>query len=483
MNPLVYEINTRCWLTELSQKAGDRLTLADVPDGEFAFWQRCGFTHIWLMGVWRVGARGRAWSQACFRNRQGDSPVGEVAGSPFAITGYDVSRKLGGETALANFRRKLDRRGIKLILDFIPNHTALDHPWVKTNPSFYVASEKQKNGTTKAYRRTKWFAHGYCGHGSPWMDTLQLDYRNPELRETMIHELLGVAEKCDGVRCDMAMLQLNEVFSKIWRDFKTGYPEATTEFWADAINTVRARTTGFLFLAEVYWDLEARLQEVGFDLAYDKRLYDHLIARDAPRVTTYIHSLAPQFLARSVHFIENHDEVRIASLLSFEEIRAAGLLILGLPGGRLLHEGQLAGMRIHADMHFVGPRFELPDKNIFAFYERVFSALKKSSVGQGHGALLKPRPAWRDNPSYDNIVVVQWQSNLGAFDLVVVNLSATRSQCYVPLRVECAAGAWRLTDLLGEEVHERSGPDLEAGGLYLDLEPHAAQLFHCEQIP
>ena len=58
-HPILYEINTRCWLRELSDRLGQPVTPATVPDEEFASWQKLGFTHIWLMGVWTTGSRAR----------------------------------------------------------------------------------------------------------------------------------------------------------------------------------------------------------------------------------------------------------------------------------------------------------------------------------------------------------------------------------------------------------------------------------------
>jgi hypothetical protein len=482
-HPFLYELNTRCWLAELSMRAGRNLTLADIPDSEFEFWQGCGFTHIWLMGVWTLGKRGVAHSRRAFPEE--DFGQCELVGSPYAITGYIVSRKLGGETALTRFRRKLNERGMKLILDFIPNHTALDHPWVKLHPEFFVTSDSPREHTTKPFRgATKWFAHGHGGFGDSWVDTLQLDYRNPELRRAMTKELARVAEKSDGVRCDMAMLALNDVFTRTWREFPSTHVALGTEFWSEAIGAVRETRHEFLFLAEVYWDLEARLQELGFDFTYDKRLYDRIIARGACEVTKYLHSLSPEFIARSAHFIENHDEPRIASLLSPPEHHAAALLVSALPGMRFLHEGQMSGKRVHANVHFATRRVETDEANISSFYERLLDALPHSAVGRGQWKMLQAQPAWAENPTYENIALVQWHAEPRVFDLAIVNLSAVQSQCYAPLDVEALARSnWRLTDLLGDEVHQRSGEALSTRGLYLDLRPHAAQLFHFEPTP
>jgi glycosidase len=481
-HPLLYEINTRCWLAELSDQAGRRLTLGDVPDDEFDFWNRSGFTHIWLMGVWTLGSRGRGWSQRCFQEREDEFRCRDIAGSPYAVCGYEVSRKLGGRKALAQFRSRLNARGIKLILDFIPNHTALDHPWVRAHPEYYVTSSERLDGTVKPYRGAKrWFALGHSGHGAPWVDTLQLDYRQPSLRAAMREALIAVAQQCDGVRCDMAMLVLNDVFARTWQHFSAPSAPAATEFWSDAIHAVRGQRREFLFLAEVYWDLESQLQDLGFDFTYDKRLYDHLLARDASRTTSYLQSLKPDFLTRSAHFIENHDEQRVASLLSWEEHRAAALLVLALPGMRFIHEGQLGGARIHANVHFARRGSELVDERVAAFYTQLFQALERSAVGRGLWKLLATLPAWQGNATHANIAVVQWQIDAQSFDIAVVNLSPVRSQCYMMLDLPPGV-RWRLADLLGEEIYEREAAELAQRGLYLDLPPHAAQLFHSERI-
>lgn len=481
-HPLLYEINTRCWLAELAEKAGRPVTLADVPDSEFEFWRRCGFTHLWLMGVWATGARGLAHSQREFSGREEELRCCEIAGSPYAITGYCVSANLGGEKGLAKFRHKLNACGIKLLLDFIPNHTALDHPWVRAHPEFYVTTDLPHARATRIENdSTKWFAHGHCGFGPPWVDTLQLDYRNPALRRAMIDELRSISARCDGVRCDMAMLELNDVFARTWPEFPNNHSPAETEFWIAAIEAVREQRKDFLFLAEVYWDLEPRLQELGFDYTYDKRLYDRIVGRKDGEVTSYLYSLSPGFMARSAHFIENHDEPRVASLLPMAEHRAAALLILCLPGMRLLHEGQLRGARIHAHVHFARRGEESEDDLIAKFYDQLLSTLSKFPVGRGEWKLLTPLSASPGNPTHHHFVLVQWHLWPDQFDLAVINFSNVRSQCFAPLDIpSLGENNWRLTDLLGEEIHERTGADLVQWGLYFDAPPYAAQLFHCE---
>jgi len=268
--PLIYEINTRCWLNELSDRLGRRATLADVPDSEFARWQRLGFTHIWLMSVWTTGPRSRAVALATAQmpglDEAGSKPIAaEIGGSPYAIAEYRVSPVLGGESGLAEFRRRLRERGMKLILDFVPNHVGLDHLWVSERPELFVQSPVEMPGTFAQETKTgkRWLAHGRDPNFPPWSDTVQLDFRQRATHAAMKDCLLAIADRCDGVRCDMAMLLLSDVFARTWSQFLFQEPELASggspaEFWPEAIGAARRAHPGFLFLAEAYWGLEDR---------------------------------------------------------------------------------------------------------------------------------------------------------------------------------------------------------------------------------
>lgn len=486
-HPLLYQINTRCWLRDLSARLNQPITLASVPEAEFALWRKLGFTHIWLMGVWTTGARARQIAlQVPDLRRAYDAVLpgwteADVAGSPYSIADYTVPTALGGEAGLKQFRAKLNKLGLKLILDFVPNHLGVDHPWVAAHPELFVQSAKEVEGTfaQKTAAGPRWLAHGKDPYFPGWTDTAQVDYRTPAARDAMQELLLTVAARCDGVRCDMAMLLLNEVFARTWAHLPSAEPPLASEFWSDVIPVVKRAHAGFLFMAEVYWGLEGKLQSLGFDFTYDKALYDDLIARQPAEAQAKLLRAPSDYVARSVHFLENHDEPRVAEKLSAPEQRAAALAILGLPGMRFLHEGQLTGAKLKLPVQLGRRPVEPRDEATFAAYEKFLLTLQKSAVGQGDGQMLAPRAAWAGNPTAQNFIVVQWLGAAPEFDLVVVNLAPHPSQCYVPLQAPgLAERHWTMTDRLGAERYERVGSDIAQQGLYLDLPPHGAQLFH-----
>lgn len=487
--PLLYQINTRCWLRDLSAHQQRTITLADVPAEEFARWQQLGFTHIWLMGVWTTGPRARDLALHDPQLRSAYDAVlpgwteADVAGSPYSIADYAVPPALGGDAGLKQFRARLNQAGLKLILDFVPNHLGVDHAWVTARPDLFVQSKTEVDGTfavsTAAGERR--IANGKDPYFAPWTDVAQLDYRCAATRAAMQKLLLAIAARCDGVRCDMAMLLLNDVFAKTWAHLPSAEPPPAGEFWSDAIPAVKRAQPGFSFLAEVYWGLEGRLQSLGFDFTYDKALYDDLTERRYAEAQSKLLAAAPDYVARSIHFLENHDEPRAAEKLSLLENRAAALTILALPGMRFLHEGQLRGARLKVPVQLARRPVEPPQAEVRAAYQAILTALQQSAVGRGEARLLAPRAAWDGNPTGQNFVVVQWQTKAAAFDLVVVNLAPHRGQCNVSLN---APGLdehdWSMRDLLGDEKYLRVGKDITNSGLYLDLPAHGAQLFRFE---
>jgi glycosidase len=340
-----------------------------------------GFDWIWLMGLWRTGPASVAVSRTL-------SP--DFEGSPYAIAEYEVGEELGGDAALAAFVERAHARGLEVMADFVPNHMAVDSPLIDAEPGFAI----HWNPALRDAHPSDYFDHpkGRLAHGKDpyfagWTDTVQLDYSHPGLRAHQIDVLKRIAARVDGVRCDMAMLVLREHvkahwFPRVGREaFDAAFPE---EFWREAIRAVRAERPGFRFMAEVYWDKEPELQWLGFDHTYDKKLYDLLANGSAAEdVARYLHRAHPDYLTRTVHFLENHDEERAAVRFG-RRARPAALVSFAIPGAVFVHQGQMEGFREKLPVQRRVPReVEVPDEDLERFYARLLACVKDPLYREG----------------------------------------------------------------------------------------------------
>jgi glycosidase len=478
--PLLFQVNTRILLFERGRALGRPATLDDLPDALLDEVARRGFAWIWFLGVWTTGPAARAISRsredwrADFRKALPDLREEDITGSPFAIQAYDVSAEYGGDAALARLRERVARRGLRLLLDFVPNHVSPDHPWTRSHPEYFIegaAEDLAREPANWVRLHGRVLAHGRDPYFPGWPDTLQLNYLHPGLREAMRRELSRVAERCDGVRCDMAMLVLPDVFRRTWGERaipRDGSAPADEPFWPAAIARVKARASDFIFMAEVYWDLEWTLQQQGFDFTYDKRLYDRLHAGDARPVREHLWA-APDYQERSARFLENHDEPRAAAVFAPEQERAAAVIAFLAPGLRFFHEGQLEGRKVHVSMHLGRRPDEPPDRELRAFYDRLLAVLAREEVHEGSWRLCECRAAWDGNPTWGRFVVMSWERGRDRRLLAAVNYGPTQAQCYVQVPFTGLGRKVVVRDLLGDARYERDGAELAAKGLYLDL--------------
>ena len=484
-HPVLYEINTWPWLRELSAAAGKRTTLGDVPQSELERIAALGFDGVWLMGVWERSRQSRQIASSLpdllseYRRVLPDFTADDVVGSPYAIHRYEVDATLGGREALTVLRERLRQVGLRLVLDFVPNHLAIDHPWVVEYPDRFVqdSGDRLANEPQNVFAREidglpRIFGHGRDPHYDGWTDTVQLDYRRRDTRRALGEVLAGIAEQCDGVRCDMAMLVIRDVFVRTWGG---EFDPPHADFWSETIEAVKAKHPAFLVIGEVYWDLEYRLQQLGFDYTYDKRLYDRLVNADAESLRAHLRA-GFAFQRRLTRFIENHDEPRAVAALGPEPSRAAAVLALTVPGMRLVHEGQVEGRCLRVPVQLGRRPAEASDLAIQAHYERLLRALSDPLFHNGTWQLLEPQPAGTGE-SYRAFIAHQWSAR-DARRLVIVNWSAHQAQCFLPLDGPALAGLrWQLRDLLGAAEYERRGDDLLNPGLYLDMPPYSYHVF------
>lgn len=480
--PSLYQINTRVTLVALSRQLGRPANLDDIPDGVLDRIAANGFDWVWFLGVWQTGSAGRdvslrnsEWRRE-YQNLLADYSDLDVCGSCFAIQSYSVHTDFGGKPALERLRDRVHHRGMRLLLDFVPNHTAPDHPWVQQHPDYYVhGTEEQLNREPQNYVSVKTtagpkvLAYGRDPYFSGWPDTLQLNYANPAVQEAMSRELETIATLCDGVRCDMAMLILPEVFQRTW-GLRAG------DFWPSAIGRARARRPGFVFMAEVYWDLEWTLQQHGFDYTYDKRLYDRLREGHARPVRDHFRA-DMDFQRKSARFLENHDEPRAAAEFAPANHRAAAILTFLSPGLRFIHQGQMEGLTKRIPVHLNRGPAESINPELREFYGRLVHCMDHPGF-QGQWQLLECAAAWDGNGTWDNFICFAWHGSDPHPIVVVVNYGSTQGQCYLRIPFEELAGKQvDLCDLMGPSVYPRPGDELLNRGLYLDLPPWGYHVF------
>ncbi|MFO0807612.1 MAG: alpha-amylase family glycosyl hydrolase [Gemmataceae bacterium] len=481
--PSLYQVNTRVWLTELSRQLNRPATLDDVPDAELDRWVALGFDWIWFLSVWQTGPAAQQVSRSNpewrheFQETLPDLREEDIAGSGFAITGYTVHSNLGGDAALARLRQRLRKRGLKLMLDFVPNHMGLGHPWIESHPDRFVPgteldlAQAPNNFTRVGSKKgSLLIAHGRDPYFPGWPDTLQLNYGNPATQEAMIAELTRIAGQCDGVRCDMAMLVLPDVFQRTWGI-------QSEPFWPKATKRVRDAVPGFCFMAEVYWDLEWTLQQQGFNYTYDKRLYDRLVHGAARPVREHL-CAELGYQERMARFLENHDEPRAATTFRPEVHKAAAAITFLSPGLRFFHQGQFQGRTKRISPHLVRGPDEPINDDLAQYYDRLLAVLRLPALHDGQWQLHDGRPAWNGNATNDDFLAYSWSRAGSERILVAVNYSSHQGQCYIPLPFpDLCQHEWRLTDRLGDAVYDRNGDDLHARGLYLDVAPWQVHAF------
>jgi glycosidase len=308
-----------------------------------------GVTHVWYTGVIRHATM-TDYSQYGIP-RQHPAVVKGRAGSPYAITDYydidpdlavNVSKRMEEFERLVN---RTHRAGLKMIIDFVPNHVArqyksiakpegvrdlgeddnTEHGFDPQNNFYYCPGQSFApyfdlyHGEQQPYEETPAKATGNdCFHNAPgvndWYETVKLNYGVdyyagrvghfdpiPDTWKKMLHILLYWAAKgIDGFRCDMAEM-------------------VPAEFWAWATPQVKEPFPGIIFIGEVYNPQEyRRYLASGFDLLYDKvGMYDAMSDvlchhRDTGAIT-WAWQQTDDIKDHMLYFLENHDELRLAS--------------------------------------------------------------------------------------------------------------------------------------------------------------------------
>ena len=482
-NPHLYEVNTWAWLENLSRHAGETLSLDGVPDSEWDNLARCGFNVIWLMGLWKRSEESRRIALEDPANRPlydralpGWKPT-DVIGSPYAVADYVPDLRIGTWDTLDRVREKLHARGMALFLDFVCNHTAVDHPWTREHPEFYVQGARQDFEkdpaaffcvTTRGGDR--FLARGRDLYFPPWPDSAQINHFHSGARAAQVATLKSIANHCDGVRCDMAMLLLNDIFQKIWSAHLKGLPTPKEEFWLEA----HAAVPNLILLAESYWGAEQRLLDLGFSFAYDKELYDAVRDTRIGEVRARL-GASVDYQSRLARFLENHDEARRAVVFPNERLQAVGTLMGTLPGMRFYHQGEIEGRRIFLPTTLRVAADEPLDPFSGAFFQTILGLTNLEIFHSGRWDILEIRS--EGDTTSANLIAYEWRSET-SWKLIALNLAASASQGRIPLgnRVSPARN-YVFNDELNRARYPRDGGELYNLGLFVRLEAGRAHLF------
>ncbi len=480
--PFVYEINTWVWLNTISRQYGKPITLANVPDEVLNQLASLNVDAIWLMGIWTRSPEARKSAlnyKHEYRAALPDLTDDDVIASAYAIYAYEVEPQLGGRAGLASLRQRLLERGLKLILDFVPNHTAIDSVWAQEHPSYFVHGtprdlRKRKDvffETRDQWGRTVILAHGRDPYFPAWIDTAQLNAFDSGYRRQVITTLRDIASQCDGVRCDMAMLMLNSVFAQTWTGHVEDAPES--EFWAEVISQVTDAYPDFIFIAEAYWGLEHTLQQQGFDFTYDKTLYDQIVSGQVDKIYDHLTAML-DYQKRCVHFIENHDEPRAAAHLGTAKSKAAAALICTIPGMTLLHDRQFEGYKVKLPVQLARKPDEPVDETLQAYYTHL--------IGETHSAIYK-NGHWMLFEVPDKRLLAYGWSQDADVRLVIINLTGETQQGTVNLGAwdHLSEHLWTLRNIFNGGVINWDGSELAKSGLPVALEAFSADIYHVQR--
>lgn len=479
INPKLYEIDIRVLLKKQNIK------LSEVPISFFRELKEKGIDIIWLMGMWSTSEH--LVSKFCFTPDLTNSYTKalknwdrtDVIGSPYAIETYHVNPRLGTDDDLMGLKEKLHNEGLKLLLDFVPNHFSVGSPYVKCNPGIFLPGDEEliQRDPFTFYKAEagKIFAHGRDPLFPAWQDTIQVNFFNPEARDFLGDLLFDLTQFCDGVRCDMAMLPLTNVFYNTWVGplNKMNFSKPNDEFWAGAIKRIWEKNKDFIFLAEAYWDLEWDLQEIGFDFTYDKRLTDRLAANDIAGVKAHLKADL-QFQNKSVRFIENHDEQRAAFKFGKFKSLAAATLISTIPGMKFYFNGQFEGKKIKLPVQLSREPEERVSGTIKTYYDKLLSIVKEDTFIKGNWKMLEPFTAANGNITFQNFFAWEWSFNRKK-QIVVINYSELTSQCR--LKFDAEGETIILYDQLNDRTFERSVEEIKKIGLFIELKGFGAHIF------
>ncbi len=390
------------WLDQLSRSHGFPITRLDqVPDAELDRLAACGFSGLWLIGLWERSPASQRIKQIC------GNP--DAIASAYSLFDYEVAADLGGWEALANLRERAGRRGIRLASDMVPNHTGIYSRWVIQHPDWFVQTDYppyptyqftgedlssdsniciqvedgywSKHDAAVVFKhydrrdgRTRYIYHGNDGTSIPWNDTAQLNYLITEVRESVIQTILHVARNFPIIRFDAAMTLAKKHYQRLWfplRGLGGGVPSRAehgmskeefdavfpVEFWRDVVDRVAVEAPGTLLLAEAFWMMEGYfVRTLGMHRVYNSAFMNMLKTEENSKYRSTIKNVLEfnhEILKRFVNFMNNPDEkTAVAQFGSQGKYFGACVLLSTMPGLPMFGHGQIEGFHEKYGMEY-----------------------------------------------------------------------------------------------------------------------------------
>ncbi|TGK52327.1 alpha-amylase [Leptospira bouyouniensis] len=417
---------------------------------------------IWLMGVWKNSPSSQKIAQTMpelqvgYRKIRSKLKQDDVYGSPYSIYEYVPDPLLCESPDLTDIQKWFHSQNKKLILDFVPNHMAIDSPIVLENPNLFLKTEEPNDSkNTFIHPNGIRYYHGKDPYFDGWTDTIQWDFSNSEVERYHIQLLKKIAKQCDGVRCDMAMLPLPNVFEKT-------FGKKSVYHWKNIIHTIKEEYPEFKFYAEVYWGLEETLQTLGFDATYDKSFYDSLFHQNLEYVYQSIQKRSSTSLIR---FLENHDENRAYDTFGLQSKTYFGLLSAS-PSTILLYDGQELGLSKKIPVQMIVADEEEPVPTIESFYTNALSIIRKRSKSLEHNDIQYFE--FNQLPIFARLLYSEYQMELFIWNFNQVSVSG-----WIPYQ-EGLYYKEELTDIVSGNVFSQ---EKKEEGIYFQLNPNQLQWF------
>jgi len=434
-NVVMIAKHTYVWLFQLSKKYGREINrLDEIPDEEFDVLANWGINTLWFIGVWE-----RSKPSQKIKQLSGNP---EAIPSAYSIYDYEIADELGGEKAFNNLKQRAERRGIKLAVDIVPNHTGIYSRWILEHPDWFIQlraspfpsykftgpnlSEDDKieiyiedgywNRTDAAVvfklvdkrtREIRYIYHGNDGTSMPWNDTAQLNFLSPEVREAVIQKILNVAKRAHIIRLDAAMTLTKLHYHRLWfpepgtggdipsrsesgmskRRFNKLFPN---EFWREVTDRIAKEIPDTMLLAEAFWLMEGYfVRSLGIHRVYNSAFMNMLKMEENWKYRNFIKNVLefnPEILKRFVNFMSNPDEMpTIYQFGKGDKYLGVVMMMVTMPGLPMFGHGQVEGFSEKYGMEYKRSYWDekIDGHLVKKHEEQIFPLLKKRYLFSG----------------------------------------------------------------------------------------------------